>query len=73
MSDDLPDPQQGEFWMTSKGRTVEILARDVVYQPEGDWSTSHDTDTIAYQFLGGSMVHLRSVGSLKLWTKVEFE
>lgn len=69
----LPDPHPGEFWSTSKGRAVEILARDVVYQPEGDWSIPQEIDTIAYKFLGGSMVHLRSVGSLKLWTKVEFE
>lgn len=73
MSSVEPDPNPGEFWTTSKGRTVEILARDVVYQPEGDWSISHETDTVAYKFLGGSMIHLRSVGSLKLWTKVEFE
>lgn len=58
--------------MTPKGRHVEILARDDVYQPEGDWSIAHETDTVAYRFLGGSMVHLRSVGSMKQWTKVEF-
>lgn len=73
MSSIEPDPNPGEFWATSKGRTVEIVARDVVYQPEGDWSISHEVDTVAYVFLGGSQVHLRSVGSLKLWTKVEFE
>lgn len=66
------DPQPGEFWATSKGRTVEIVARDLVYEPEGDWSISRETDVIAYKFLGGSMVHLRSVGSLRQWTRVEF-
>lgn len=70
---DRVDPQPGQLWTTPKGRTVEILARDVVHEPEDDWSVAHETDTVAYRFLGGSMVHLRSVGSLKQWTKVEFQ
>ena len=68
-----PDPQPGEMWSTGQGRTVEIVARDAVYEPEGDWGISREVDTVAYRFLGGSMIHLRSVGSLKLWTKVSFE
>lgn len=68
---DRPDPQPGEFWATSKGRTVEILARDEVEDDSG-WEYDK-VDTIAYQFLGGSMIHLRAVNSLKNWTKVEFE
>lgn len=72
MSEPL-DPQPGEIWSTSRGRAVEILARDVVYQPEGEWSISHETDTVAYRFLGGTMVHMRSVGSMTLWTRTEFE
>lgn len=71
MSSSLPDPQPGEFWTTSKGRAVEILARDEV-EHHGDW-TDAVIDTVAYQFLGGSMIHLRAVFSLKNWTKVEFE
>lgn len=67
----VPDPQPGEFWSTSKGRTVEILARDNV-EHHGDW-TDAEIDTVAYQFLGGSMIHLRAVISLKNWTKAEFE
>lgn len=71
MSNGLPDPQPGEFWTTSKGRTVEILARDEV---EDDMGWEYDkADAIAYRFLGGSMIHLRAVKSLKSWTKVEFE
>lgn len=70
---DRVDPQPGEFWATSKGRTVEIVARDVVYEPEGDWAIARETDTVAYKFLGGSMIHLRAVGTLKDWTKVTFE
>lgn len=73
MADRLPDPQPGEFWATSKGRTVEILARDAVYEPETVWSIAHETDTIAYKFLGGSMIHLRAVGSLNGWVKTEFQ
>lgn len=65
------DPQPGEFWTTSKGRTVEIVARGEISQD--DFEISCEVDVIAYRFLGGSMVHLRSVGSLRLWTKAEFE
>lgn len=68
----MSDPQPGEFWSTSKGRTVEILARDVV-ELRDEWLTEQSIDTVAYQFLGGTMVHLRSARSLKGWTKVEFE
>lgn len=67
------DPQPGEFWATSKGRTVEILARDEVCGRQGAWDDPAEVDTVAYQFLGGSMIHLRSVSSLSNWTKVEFE
>lgn len=69
---DRPDPRPREFWTTSKGRTVEILARDVVVD-DGPWDSDQEVDAVAYQFLGGSQVHLRSVSSLKNWTKVEFE
>ena len=63
MSNGLPDPQPGEFWTTSKGRTVEILARDVV-EHHGDW-TDAEIDTVAYEFLGGKMIHreLAQVGA----------
>ena len=71
MSNGLPDPQPGEFWTTSKGRTVEILARAVVVH-HGDW-TDAAIDTVAYECLGGKMIHLRAVISLKGWTKAEFE
>lgn len=64
-----PNPQPGEFWSTSKGRTVEILASDVITDEDG-YPT---IDAIAYKFLGGSQVHLRSVHSLHGWSKVEFE
>lgn len=67
----FPDPQPGQFWSTSKGRTVEILARDNV-EYSGDW-TDAEIDTIVYKFLGGSMVHLRAVGTLRGWTKTDFE
>ena len=71
MSNGLPDPRPGEMWTTSKGRTVEILARAVV-EHHGDWSDA-EIDTVAYKFLGGGTIHLRPVGSLEQWTKVEFE
>lgn len=64
------DPQPGEFWATAKGRTAEILARQEVTQ-EAAWEER--IDTVAYRFLGGSMVHLRSVSSLEGWKKVGFE
>lgn len=63
-----PDPQPGEFWATPKGRTVEILARNEV---ANRWT--EEVDVIAYQFLGGTMLHLRSVASLTDWKKVTFE
>lgn len=68
----LPDPQPGEMWSTSKGRTVEIVARDVV-ELRDDWLTEQSIDTVAYQFLGGTMIHLRAARSLTDWTKTEFE
>lgn len=67
----LPDPQPGQFWTTSKGRTVEILARDAV-EDHGDWR-EQEIDTVAYKFLGGSMIHLRAVSSLSGWAQVGFE
>lgn len=67
-----PDVQPGEFWTTSKGRTVEIVARDEVEQV-GTWDEDRTIDTVAYKFLGGTMIHLRSVKSLTGWTRVEFE
>lgn len=66
-----PDPQPGEMWSTGQGRTVEIVARDVVDDRE-DWRDS-EVDAIAYRFLGGSMIHLRAVSSLTNWTKASFE
>lgn len=66
-----PDPQPGQFWSTSKGRTVEILARREV-EESGMWDDAK-VDVVAYKFLGGSQVHLRCVGTLANWTKVEFE
>jgi len=68
-----PDPQPREFWSTSKGRAVEILARDIVVSADQWGYPEAEIDTVAYRFLGGSMVHLRAVTSLKNWTKVEFE
>lgn len=68
----MNDPQVGEFWLTSKERAVEIIARDEVAGDavEGYWQ---EIDTIAYRFLGGTQVHLRAVSSIKAWRKAEFE
>lgn len=63
-----PDPLPRQLWTTSKGRTVEILARDTVYN---EWT--EETDVVAYKFLGGSMIHLRSVASLSGWNLAVFE
>lgn len=68
-SDKAPDPQPGDLWSTSKGRTVEILARDQVTD-EDNYPT---IDVIAYKFLGGSMVHIRSVDSTRNWQRVVAE
>ncbi len=68
-----PDPQPGQFWSTSKGRTVEILARDKVEQAEYQWQPEAEIDTVAYKFLGGTMIHLRSVESLRDWKQATFE
>lgn len=74
MSSSLPDPQPGEFWIMSKGRIVEILARDgvEVYDAFG-YPMGPEADVVAYQCLGGTMIHLRAVVSLANWTRVEFE
>lgn len=64
-----PKPEPREFWATSKGRTVEILASDTVTDEDG-YPT---TDVVAYKFLGGQQVHLRAVHSLHGWQKVEFQ
>lgn len=68
----VPDPRPGEFWTTLMGRTVEILAADTL---PGDDANGHccEVGVIAYRFLGGSMIHLRSVISLTAWAKVEFK
>lgn len=67
-----PDPKPGEFWLTSVLRTVEILARDEVEGDPEEWGQL-PVDTIAYRFVGGTVVHLRSVGSLKSWKKAEYQ
>lgn len=66
------NPEPGEIWTTSKGRTVEILARDTV---TGDSEEGYyqEIDAIAYKFLGGTMIHLRAVSTLTNWTKAEFQ
>lgn len=63
-----PNPQPGEFWATPKGRTVEIVAREVVEVVYGV-----EAVVIAYRFLGGSTIHLRHVNSLTAWSKAIFE
>ena len=70
-----PNPEPGQFWTTPKGRTVEILARDTVEQHEVSpfWDPDARIDTVAYQFLGGSMIHLRAVSTLIGWNKTDFE
>jgi hypothetical protein len=62
MSDAHPGPQPGQIWRTSHDISVEIVARDDV---DGSFG---DVDVIGYRFLGGDMVHLRSVASLTGWT-----
>lgn len=66
-----PDPQPGEFWMNSKGRNVEILARDAVQGGLDEWDFESPADVIAFRFTAGTMVHLRSVRSLRGWVKVD--
>lgn len=65
---DRPDPQPGQFWTTSKGRTVEILARDEIEINDDYGFPMGEADVVAYKFLGGSMIHLRTVASLKDWS-----
>jgi hypothetical protein len=67
-----PDPKPGQLWLTSRERTVEIVAREIV-AAEGDMHYGREPaeiDSVAYKFLGGSMIHLRSVSSLTTWRKV---
>jgi len=73
MTATTPDPQPGDLWLSPKGRTVEILARDIVVSAD-QWSYPEaEIDTVAYRALGGSMVRLRAVSFFRDWTKVGFE
>jgi len=68
-----PDPQPQQFWATSKGRTVEVLARDVAVSTDAFGYAMEEVDVVAYKFLGGQMVHIRAVSSLTGWQKREME
>jgi hypothetical protein len=58
----------GQLWMTSTGRTVEILAVDEVEELEQE--EYHAVNVIAYRFVGGTGVHLRAASRTNMWTKV---
>lgn len=58
--------EPGELYVQAQGRTVEILAVDEVADSEYDSAV----EVLAYKFVGGSMVHLRSVASTENWQQV---
>lgn len=62
------EPNPGDLWSTPKGRTVEILAVHTVYN-----RYTEEVLAVAYRFLGGSMVHLRSADFLDGWSRVGAE
>ena len=69
----LHDPQPGQLWSTPTGRTVEIAARQEV-SADGEWDgLPNHVDVVAYHFVGGSVIHLRSVEDLRLWRKMQPE
>jgi hypothetical protein len=69
---ELHDPQPGQLWSTPTGRTVEIVARQEI-STDGEWDEANRVDAVAYHFVGGSMIHLRSVEDLRLWRKMQPE
>lgn len=56
--------QPGEIFINAAGRKVEIVAVDGIY------IDGTDVSILAYRFLGGTMIHLRSVDSTKDWVQV---
>lgn len=58
----------GDLYVTTRGRTVEILAVDTVQDRYGDGFTA-----VAYRFCGGTVVHLRGADLIEDWTKIEGE
>ena len=69
-----PKFQVGQLWSTSTGRTVEILAADEIEEENERFSYEvQRVRVIAYKFVGGSVVHLRAVGSTSDWLKINKE
>lgn len=66
---ELHDPQPGQLWSTPTGRTVEIVARDTV-RASNVWDDADEIDTVAFHFVGGTMIHLRSAEGLRSWRKM---
>lgn len=60
------DPEVGELYVTTTGRTVEIVAVDEVAD-----SWENTVAAIAYRFVGGTMIHLRGQHAVSRWTKVD--
>lgn len=65
-------PEIGNLYVTGGGRTVEIRAvRAVECLDMVDTANPVGTvDVIAYQFLGGKVVHLAAVNEVQDWVKV---
>jgi hypothetical protein len=63
-------PEPGQFWATAQGRTVEIVAAGEVACDES--CGFEGIEVLAYRFLGGSVVHLRSARALTGWVRVHF-
>ena len=63
----------GELYVTTTGRTVEIVAADLVESTdEGDYECNR-LQVIPYTFVGGSIVHLRAARAADRWARVEVE
>ena len=60
------DPEIGDLYLTTTGRTVEILAVDTV---ANSWEES--VEAVAYRFVGCTMVHLRGQSGIAKWTRIE--
>lgn len=69
---ELHDPQPRQLWSTPTGRTVEIVARETV-RTSNAWDEASEIDVVAFHFVGGTMIHLRSAEGLKSWRKMQPE
>lgn len=59
--------EPGEFYLVpSTDRKVEIVATDALVESDGDT----ELEVLAYRFVNGTMIHLRTFESTKDWVRL---